>query len=234
MPLLNSRGGLLKASRALNTDPYYANVALLLHCDGSNGSTTFIDQKGKVITANGDARITTTDPKFGTGALLLNGNGDYLSTPNTSDLNVNSTNDFAIETWIYKTTTGSGRAICGNINGAGGAGFYLTIESDETLLFGVSGGSPTILTPLVVPLNQWAYVALSKLGNNYTFAVNNSTYSVNNSTAWASSGSSIFSVGFSSFASFPLYFLGKIDEFRFTSAIARSLGTVPTAAFPNS
>ena len=48
------------------SDPYWSSVVLLLHCDGTNGSTTFTDSSSsnKTATANGNAQITTTNPKI--------------------------------------------------------------------------------------------------------------------------------------------------------------------------
>ena len=48
-------------------DPYFANVSLLLHCDGSDASTTFTDSSsnGHTVTASNDAQIDTAQSKFG-------------------------------------------------------------------------------------------------------------------------------------------------------------------------
>lgn len=81
--------------------------SLLLHCDGTNGSTTFTDDQtaGSVntVVANGDAQITTTTPKFGTGALLCDDTGDYLSiaSPNFNF----SSDDFTIDFWLNNINT---------------------------------------------------------------------------------------------------------------------------------
>lgn len=64
-----------------------AYTKLLLHCDGTEGSTTFTDSSasGHTVTANGNAQITTASKKFGTGSALLDGTGDYLSVPDHAD-----------------------------------------------------------------------------------------------------------------------------------------------------
>lgn len=56
-------------------------VALLLHCNGTAGSTTITDEaRGGTWACNGTAAITTIDPFLGTGALSLPANGDYIDT----------------------------------------------------------------------------------------------------------------------------------------------------------
>jgi len=74
---------------------------LLLHCNGVDESTTFTDDSASshTITANGDAQIDTAQKKFGTGAILLDGTGDYLSIPDSSDWDFGS-GDFTIDFWI--------------------------------------------------------------------------------------------------------------------------------------
>ena len=51
---------LFNSSRFEIGDPYKDKVSLLLHSNGANGSTSFIDETGKTITAFGNAQISTT------------------------------------------------------------------------------------------------------------------------------------------------------------------------------
>jgi len=57
---------------------------LLLHCDGTNGSTTFTDKIGKTFTASGNAQISTAQSVFRGASGSFDGNGDYISTPSDS------------------------------------------------------------------------------------------------------------------------------------------------------
>lgn len=68
-------------------DPLWHYKVLGLHCDGTNGSTTFTDVTGKTITANGGAKISTAQYPALTGKSssgYLDGAGDYLSIPSAS------------------------------------------------------------------------------------------------------------------------------------------------------
>lgn len=74
---------------------------LLLHCDGTDGSTTFSDNgvTGHTVTANGNAQIDTAQSKFGNASGLFDGTGDYLTIPDHADWNF-GTGNFTIDAWI--------------------------------------------------------------------------------------------------------------------------------------
>ena len=69
---------------------------LLLHCNGADASTSFIDETGKTVTAYGNAQIDTAQSKFGGASGLFDGTGDYLTVPNSSDFAF-GTGDFTFD-----------------------------------------------------------------------------------------------------------------------------------------
>tara|TARA_R100001230_G_scaffold25504_1_gene20634 strand:- start:151 stop:861 length:711 start_codon:yes stop_codon:yes gene_type:complete len=81
-------------------DPYWANVVSLLEFDGADGSTIITDAKGKIWTAHGNAKISTARKVGGVSSLLLDGAGDYISTPYHADFDF-GTDDFTIEWYQY-------------------------------------------------------------------------------------------------------------------------------------
>ena len=84
-------------------DPYWANVVLLLHMDGTDGSTTFTDSSSyaRAMTAAGNAQIDTAEFKFGTASGLFDGTGDSVQTPNGADFQF--LGDFTVEAWVRPT-----------------------------------------------------------------------------------------------------------------------------------
>jgi hypothetical protein len=85
------------------SDPYWAQVVSLLHCDGVDGSTTFTDVKGLAWTIG--APITTVDNSvtlIAGGAAKLAGrvgsNNSYLRTPKSGI--VFGSNDFCIDVTV--------------------------------------------------------------------------------------------------------------------------------------
>lgn len=98
-------------------DPHFDKVSLLLHMDGADGSTAFTDSSltPETVTANGNAKVSTAQSKWGGGSLVLNG-GDYLSAPADLDF-VFGTDDFTVELWINTVTTAESALIDQFING---------------------------------------------------------------------------------------------------------------------
>jgi hypothetical protein len=89
-----------------SSDPYLSNVSLLLKMDGANNSTTFTDSSltPKAVFANGNAKISTAQSKFGGSSALLDGTGDYLSLAHNSGFSIESS-DFTLEAWVYRSTS---------------------------------------------------------------------------------------------------------------------------------
>lgn len=86
-------------------------VVLLLHFNGVSGSTTFTDEAcngslKKVITAQGNAQISTANAKFGSSG-LFDGTGDYLTIPDSPDW-VFGDNNFTVDFWVkFASTAGT-------------------------------------------------------------------------------------------------------------------------------
>ena len=79
-----------------------ANTLILLHGNGTDGSTYFEDDNGvrdkKGVVAIGNAQIDTAQSKFGGASALFDGNGDYLTVSHNGSINF-GTGDFTIECW---------------------------------------------------------------------------------------------------------------------------------------
>jgi hypothetical protein len=74
------------------TDPYFSSRVSI-----ANLNTNLTDAKGKVWTANGNANVSG-------GWLNLDGTGDYLATPNSTDFDF-AAGDFALEAFINLAVT---------------------------------------------------------------------------------------------------------------------------------
>jgi hypothetical protein len=210
-------------------DPYWENVSLLLHMDGSNGSTTFTDSSinSLTVTAYGDAQVTTTNPKFGTGALALDGNGDFLTVSPSSTLSFGS-GDWTIECFVYLNGGNSnvGLFTFGTSYPATDLGISVT-GSTYTLVGagagGVSLGSGT--------LGTWQHFALCRSGSNLRAFLNGTQ--LGSTQSGQGSAYDTLQIGYYYSSAFAIN--AKIDEFRVTKGVARYTAdfTPPTAAFPN-
>lgn len=218
-----------------DTDPNFANVSLLLHMDGTNGSTTFTDKSNNAltVTANGNAQISITQSKFGGAAGAFDGNGDYLSIANNSVFNF-ATGDFTIEAWVYLSSV-TGDWFIASSSASGGMFFgYSNLVSP----FGWGVGRNLVawdyLTGSTATINTWYHVAVSRQGTSLRVFVNGTQVgaTVTNSQSYNLS-STLLTIG----SQGTTYYLnGYIDDLRITKGVARYTAnfTAPTAAFPDS
>jgi hypothetical protein len=132
---------LITPQQPVPVDPVFNNVSLLLHGNGTNGSTTITDNSPspKTVTAVGNAQISTAQSKFGGASIAFDGSGDYLTVLNSSQFNF-GVDDFTIEAWFYRTSTAQFEiASCGN---PGADGFFFT-SNTSAINFGT--GSAVVL-----------------------------------------------------------------------------------------
>jgi len=75
-------------------------TVLMLHSNGADGSTDFVDSSSSnhTVTAIGNSQIDTSQYKFGGASGLFDGNGDYLTIPDSTDWYFGS-GDFTIDLW---------------------------------------------------------------------------------------------------------------------------------------
>jgi hypothetical protein len=227
-------------SQRLDSDPSFSSVSLLLHCDGTNGSTTFPDNSPspKIVTAVGDAQISTAQSKFGGSSGLFDGAGDVLTTPDNSVFDFVSSS-FTIEGWIYQTTTAGLRllyakrtipsitiaSVAVGVNDGTITAWAASSTADWDILNGVTFGSVTA--------NTWIHFAVVRNGTVFTGYLGGVGTSLGTSSATVISTASSASVGGD--ADGTSAFAGYIDDFRITKGVARYTAdfTPPTAAFPN-
>ena len=98
-------------------DVYYPQTSLLMHFNGTNGSTTMTDnsKNNLTVTSVNGAAISTAQSKFGGSSVLFDGTNDYLTTNTNANLALESAN-FTIEGWFYfiDGTANSLRPVLGN------------------------------------------------------------------------------------------------------------------------
>jgi hypothetical protein len=213
------------------TDPDFSSVSLLLHMDGSNGSTTFTDTSttAHTITAFGDAQVTTTSPKFGTGALLLDGTGDYLSAPSDSSLTF-GTGDFTIEAWVRLDSVSTRQYIFSQRDTGG---FTLYLLADGRLSGLAPGSNSVVQASATMVVDTWHHVAFTRLGTSYNVWVDGVS-SATSTFSGLSGASGTSYIGYRGSDTIELLD-GRIDDLRITKGVCRYTGafTPPTAAFPD-
>ena len=236
------------------SDPDFDSVSLLLHGDGNNGSTTFIDSSNNshTVTANGDAEISTTQSKFGGASMYFDGSGDYLSIPDSDQFEIGS-GDFTFEAWIYLTGYSAAyqgqyyvaEIICKD-SGSTGRGFTFYVLGTSTSWTNLRVGLFSSNTNLLVTsattsfnLNTWYHVAGVRNGTSLRLYKNgvdvgggtNATTVQNTTTAVTVGSENPYFIATGN----AYYFPGYIDDLRITKGVARytSNFTPPTAPLPD-
>jgi hypothetical protein len=211
-------------------DPQYGSVSLLLHGNGTNGSTTITDNSPtpKTVTAVGNAQISTAQSKFGGSSILLDGTGDNLD---LAAISFADSENFTLECFLYKNAGGYG-----NVFGGGSGtqiGYDLSAApgtSTGTIYMYFAGGFGVSASGTAVTLNTWNHLAWTRQGSTCRAFVNG---------ILQGSGTRVdafsFSVIGASASGGAQAVNGYIDDLRITKGIARytSNFTPPAAPFPD-
>ena len=201
----------------------------LSHFNGADGIPTppYLAETGQEITFNVTAQISTTQKKFGSGSLLLDGNSDYVTIPTSSDFYLED-HDFTIDAWIKLVDTGRFQAIAFQGLALASTRSFSLFVSTHDKFYGHIYGTPTAGigggdNPIPLNDSNWHHIALVRYNNVLTFYTDgissvNSTYDATGETIH-DSGEPI-RIGMSTAAN-PYYFGGYIDEFRVSPGTAR-------------
>lgn len=229
------------------------NTKLLLHGEGTNGSNSFIDSSfsGKTVTSMGNARlvsgkaintydnakISTTQSKFGGSSAYFDGSGDYLSTLDSSDFNVGS-GDFSVDGWFYVPDTSHRTIFASNSDFVLGA----FIDSGKMRYFASSNGTSWDMIcgdcgPMngigstTITTNTWHHFAFVRNGNQWLGFIDGNidlNVTVSGTVITKNEAKNLGRWGNAGY-----WMSGYLDEFRFSKGIARwtSGFSVPTSAY---
>jgi hypothetical protein len=180
----------------------------------------------------GNAQVSTSVKKFGTGSMAFDGNGDYLYRQDRNKIANFGTGNFTVEAWIYPTAVGNGTVFdCRNTDTSSG-GFYFGLFTSNTLMLYTNN---TITSGGTVSTNTWSHIALVRNGSTWTMYLNGTSVATYSSSANLTDDNFCIGSSFVVASSSANYLNGYIDDLRITKGIARYTAnfTPPTAAFPN-
>lgn len=213
-------------------------ISLLLHMDGVNTGTTFIDQVGNTVTPT-STTTSSTQVKFGNASGFFSGSPSVLQVPNTATLEF-GTGDFTIDLWIYWAGTAppyqnfvspalgafAGAAWYFRVNGTGGG-------SSGKITFGYPGSDPLTVSTGTITANTWTHVAVVRSGTTVTQYINGTADGSASSAASIDLGGAALDIGYSRWDTTDGYFAGYMDELRIIKGRAAWTAnfTPPTAAY---
>ena len=161
-------------AESLNPGSY---LVLNLSMDGNDGDIAFTDESssGHAVTTNGDAQVDTAIKNSGTGSLLVDGSGDYLSIPDSDDFNFGEETDFMIEFDFYaEAQTQSQPAIMGSATPwtAGQMGISFDMPGNENKVGIVTYSSLGDMTSGTLNLQTWYNVKFSRKNTVFYLYIN--------------------------------------------------------------
>jgi hypothetical protein len=210
-------------------DPIYGNVSLLLHGNGTNGSTVITDNSPspKTVTSVGGAKINTTQNKFGGSSISFRiaGESAYLDIPTLSFAIDES---FTLEAWLYKTARDSS-GYSNIFSGGGGNQFGYDLTTATDIFMYIDAGFAVAGSGTAVTLNNWLHLAWTRDGSTCRAFVNG----VQQGTGTRGNAFTISRIGSTSSGAQTIN--GYLDEVRITKGIARYTAnfTPPAAPFPD-
>jgi hypothetical protein len=182
----------------------------------------------------GNAQISTSVKKYGTGSLAFDGTGDYLAS-NSAGTNVSyafGTGNFTIELWLYLNTVSGGPYFIYDGRPLTTQGAYPCLFMDNaTLTYQVNSGDLFYAT---LATGTWYHIAVCRSGTTNKLFVNGTQQgSATDSTNYLSGGAGRPGIGGGGYATNAYFLNGYIDDLRITKGFARYTAnfTPPTAAF---
>jgi hypothetical protein len=241
---INAAGTSDYSTATSSVTPAASGIALLLHMDGSNNSTTFTDTSGNglAVTAQGGAVVSTAQSQFGGASAKFDGTaGSNLQVASSAPLNLGS-GDFTIEFWMRLASGYTDRFVAGRTNAALTGGWAVWVLDQNTfattrkLTFEVIGESFAITTDVdAYADNTWVHIAIVRDGNAVTIyadgdVIGDGTFS----GSVASAVGPLFIGGVSGNQTLASNSIdGYIDEFRLSRGIAQyeAAFTPPASSF---
>lgn len=207
-----------------------SQTVLLLHFDGTDGSTAFTDSSLsiKTVTANGNIQIDTDQSVFGGASGLFDGTGDYLSLSDSADWEF-GTGDFTIDArvrWnvlpsdtytLFAQQTDSQNAYQFSFYVSGGS-YYWSFIQDVSNVRNIS----VVCQQTAPSANTWYHVALVRTGNDFKIFINGTQIGITvTDTDSIADFNQTPTLGCARIDSPSNFLNGWIDEFRISKGIAR-------------
>lgn len=221
-------------------DPLWSSVSALLHFDGANGATAFVDETGRTWARVGTVQLSTAQAKFGPSSALFGSTGwQVLKTPTDAGM-LFGTSDFTIEAFVRPSGYDNYPNIFSNRGSVGGITFRINPSGKLGAFYGGGNAAFDDSGSGSLSTSAWTHVALTRQGRymrlfrggvlvgtgdmgagsavNVTNGASYHTY-LGAYGSWSSEGSTET-------------FRGYMDEVRVTKGVARYTATFTPPAAP--
>ena len=205
---------------AINVTEYDSYTKFLSHFNGADGAVAATDEIGKVITFGGTAQLDTAYKKFGTASLLLDGDSDYISVPDSTDWDLGS-GDFTIDMWIRKGADNVSGDLIQHGTAANNFEWYFKDPgADQNKINFDMGVSGNLLSTSTITGTDLHHIAIVRYGNTLTVYIDGVTDGTKDMTGLSiPANAGTLYVGAYKGAS--TFYNGHIDELRVSKGVAR-------------
>lgn len=183
------------------------------------GSTVIIDNSPHYndITTLGDTIQSDSVVHSGSGSLLLDGTGDYITVDNPTLFTTKG--DFTVEAWIYRSSDNTRDVIASKYSAFATDGFTFQIRDNELGLAIGSGSYQNTSSTTLIPTGEWVHVAATKEGQTVRVFINGIKEGETITTGTPNDNSVSMTIGRDSVAT-DRDFHGYIDSLKWTHGVA--------------
>jgi len=185
----------------------------------------------------GNAQVSTSVKKYGTGSIAFDGTGDGLNAPDSPQFDMGSGN-FTVEMWVYANSLSGEQFLVGQHNNSTYyAPFRFAFTGAQLVAFMSTTGSSWGLrleAGSSLSTSTWYHIALVRNGTSFKIYVNGTQYDSGTLSNALYNSTDIMRVGWGSIGAGEFSLNGYIDDLRITKGLARYTAnfTPPTAALP--
>lgn len=218
-----------------------SDTKLLLNCDGADESTDFDDQSAgnHTVTAVVTAQVDTAAFKWGTGSLLLDGDSDSLTVPDSADWDIlgSSADSWTLDLWVKHDDHVGEEIYLTQTEDAGNRWRFFHSHGSGVQFVSAGPGEVNTGSGGEITNTNWHHAALCKVASEWGVYVDGTQVAHTSDSSTDTLGA-ILTIGENALAG--SYFDGHMDEIRvqhsniFGAAPVAGLTdtiTVPTAAY---
>lgn len=207
---------------SLNEDSNYSSVSILLHGDGTDGSTTFTDSSTNGFTPSsvfGQTQIDTADKKYGTGSILFDGASDYIWYTSNVAFGL-GTGPWTVECYAKTTTLATNNTLFDFRTTTGEGTFYIQTNGKIAYWNDTTNYQETIGGAGTISINTWYHIAFTYTSGVLRGFLDGTLFMEHTGLSLDFGASKPFFIG-SHYNGATDFFTGWIDEIRVTKGIAR-------------
>lgn len=202
------------------------NTVLMLHCDGNDGSTNFVDSSGNphTVTVHGNAEMDASQSRFGGASARFDGSNSYLSLADHTDWDFSG--DFTVDFWMKMNAIQTGYFLIGNADMDWGSnGWEMQLNNQGMIQFLAMYSAPN-WTPYLwgyhnMTTDDWYHIAAVRYGTAMSLYVDGQSIgTLTNDPVTYINGNYDFQIGSSPHA-LTYDYSGWIDEVRISNGVAR-------------